>query len=71
MIGKFTKDSLTAATAPILIEDNVLIGARWIILKGVTIGARSIIAAGSVVKYLISLLLAVFYYAKGLPNWYL
>lgn len=49
MIGKFAKDSLTAASAPIVIEDDVLIGTRCIILKGVTIGARSIIAAGSVV----------------------
>lgn len=49
MIGKYSKDSLTAASAPIVIEDDVLIGTRCIILKGVTIGARSIIAAGSVV----------------------
>ena len=49
MIGKFGKDSLTAASAPIVIEDDVLIGTRCIILKGVTIGARSIIDAGSVV----------------------
>lgn len=49
MIGKYYKDSLTAASAPIVIEDDVLIGTRCIILKGVTIGARSIIAAGSVV----------------------
>lgn len=34
---------------PIVIGDDVLIGARCIILKGCTIGARSIIAAGSVV----------------------
>lgn len=36
-------------SAPIVIEDDVWIGARCIILKGVHIGARSIIAAGSVV----------------------
>lgn len=36
-------------SAPILIEDDVWIGAHCIILKGVTIGARSIIGAGSVV----------------------
>lgn len=36
-------------SAPIVIEDDVMIGARCIILKGVTIGARSVIAAGSVV----------------------
>jgi len=36
-------------TAPIHIGDYVFIGARSIICKGVTIGDRSIIAAGSVV----------------------
>lgn len=35
--------------APIIIEDDVWIGANCIVLKGVTIGARSIIGAGSVV----------------------
>ena len=35
--------------APIVIEDDVWIGARCLILKGVRVGARSIIAAGSVV----------------------
>lgn len=34
---------------PIVIEDDVWIGARVIILQGVTIGRGSIIAAGSVV----------------------
>lgn len=34
---------------PIVIEDDVLIGTRCIILKGVTIGARTIIGSGSVV----------------------
>ena len=34
---------------PIEIGDNVWIGARAIILKGVTIGAGSVVAAGSVV----------------------
>ncbi len=38
-----------ANCSPIVIEDDVLIGTRCIILKGVTIGARSIIAAGSIV----------------------
>lgn len=33
----------------VVIEDDVLIGARCIVLKGVTIGARSVIGAGSVV----------------------
>ena len=36
-------------SAPIVIEDDVWIGAHCIILKGVTIGARSIIGAGSIV----------------------
>lgn len=35
--------------APIIIEDDVWVGAQCIVLKGVTIGARSIIGAGSVV----------------------
>ena len=34
---------------PIVIEDDVFIGVNCIILKGVTIGARSIVAAGTVV----------------------
>lgn len=35
--------------APIVIENDAFIGANCIILKGITIGARSIVAAGSVV----------------------
>ncbi len=42
-------DGLAAATAPIIIEDNVLIGTRCIILKGGTIGARTVIGSGSIV----------------------
>lgn len=42
-------DTQTAKASSISIEDDVLIGTCSIILKGVTIGARSIIAAGSVV----------------------
>lgn len=42
-------DSSDAHSQPIVIEDDVLIGTRCIILKGVTIGARSVIGAGSVV----------------------
>lgn len=36
-------------SAPVTIEDDVWVGANCIILKGVTIGARSVIGAGSVV----------------------
>ncbi len=36
-------------TSPVVIEDDVFIGTSSIICKGVTIGARSIVAAGSVV----------------------
>ena len=42
-------DITTVQSAPITIEDDVWIGANCQILKGVTIGARSIIGAGSVV----------------------
>ena len=42
-------DCLTAKSKPIIIEDDVLIGTRCIVLKGVTIGAHSIIGSGSVV----------------------
>jgi acetyltransferase-like isoleucine patch superfamily enzyme len=40
---------LDGATAPIVIEDGVFIGMQSLILKGVTLGARSVIGAGSVV----------------------
>ena len=43
------EDGQYVKSAPIKIEDDVWIGAHSIILKGVTIGARSIIGAGSVV----------------------
>jgi acetyltransferase-like isoleucine patch superfamily enzyme len=42
-------DFTNCKTAPIEIGDDVLIGANAIILKGVTIGDRSIVGAGSVV----------------------
>ncbi|MCC7370765.1 MAG: acyltransferase [Chloroflexi bacterium] len=35
--------------APVVLEDRVWVGARAIILKGVTIGHDSIIAAGAIV----------------------
>jgi len=37
-------------TAPVIIEDNVWIGMNAIILKGVTIGENSVVAAGAVVS---------------------
>ncbi len=37
-------------TAPVIIKDNVWIGMNAIILKGVTIGENSVVAAGSVVS---------------------
>lgn len=43
------EDTRNAVSSPIVICDYVFIGARSIILKGVTIGEKSIIAAGSVV----------------------
>ncbi len=39
----------TVVTCPVTIEEDVFIGGHCIILKGVTIGARSIVGAGSVV----------------------
>lgn len=45
----FADDFACTAAAPICIADDVLIGAKVIVLKGVAIGARSIVGAGSVV----------------------
>lgn len=42
-------DKLHKADAEVVIEDDVFIGMNTIILKGITIGARSVIGAGSVV----------------------
>ena len=42
-------DRLHIKTAPVIIEDDVFVGTNTIILKGTKIGARSIVAAGSVV----------------------
>ncbi|MBZ4299525.1 hypothetical protein LAJ56_16345 [Streptococcus pneumoniae] len=36
-------------TAPVMIGENVWIGANSIVLKGVSIGENSVVAAGSVV----------------------
>jgi acetyltransferase-like isoleucine patch superfamily enzyme len=43
------QDILAGAHAPVTIEDDVFIGMNCLILKGVTIGANSVIGAGSVV----------------------
>lgn len=45
----FPIDSMKAKSAPIEIGDDVLIGTRCIILKGVKIGARCVIGSGSIV----------------------
>ncbi len=54
IIGKFmadyqTSDKLPEDDQPVLIEDDVWVGTGAIILKGVTVGRGSIIAAGAVV----------------------
>ena len=43
------KTKKDGASIPIVIEDDVFVGARAIILKGVTIGRGSVIGAGAVV----------------------
>lgn len=49
-IIRSSKDDLkNRKCAPVTIENNVFIGARCMILKGVTIGENSIVGAGSVV----------------------
>jgi len=44
-------DSEEEKTAPIIIGEHVLIGNNCIVLKGVTVGEGSVIAAGSVVTH--------------------
>lgn len=46
---KYKDDIININSSPIIIEDDVLIGTRCIILKGVTIGKQSIIGSGSIV----------------------
>ena len=49
IIRASSEDQKHKICAPVVIEHNVFIGARCIILKGVTIGENSIVGAGSVV----------------------
>lgn len=48
-VRRTTDDHKMSKTSPIVIGNDCFIGARCIIYKGVTIGPRTIIAAGSVV----------------------
>lgn len=48
-VRRTREDLKTAKTAPIIIGDDCFIGTRCILCNGVNIGARTIIAAGSVV----------------------
>ncbi|MEL6108316.1 MAG: DapH/DapD/GlmU-related protein [Planctomycetota bacterium] len=43
------REGKSALSAPVVIEDDVWLGANVTVLKGVRIGARSVIAAGSIV----------------------
>ena len=47
---KFRNDKNKIMSSPIVIEDDVFIGARSIVLKGVTIGKGALIGAGSVIS---------------------
>ena len=48
---KKSKSQINDNSQRILIKDDAFIGARSIILKGVTIGNGAVIGAGSVVSY--------------------
>jgi acetyltransferase-like isoleucine patch superfamily enzyme len=47
---RFAKNYDSIGAMPVVIEDNVFIGANTIVLKGVRIGRNSVIGAGSVVS---------------------
>lgn len=47
--ARMADDNSKTKTAPIIIKEGAFIGARCIVMKGVTIGAHSVIGAGSVV----------------------
>jgi len=46
---RFNKNPEAIGSAPVRIQDNVFVGTGAYILKGVTIGANSVVGAGSVV----------------------
>ncbi|MGO8749883.1 MAG: acyltransferase [Thermoguttaceae bacterium] len=48
-IAAATRDSSPGLTRPVILGDNVWLGSRVLVLKGVAIGDNSIVAAGSVV----------------------
>lgn len=45
-----TDDIRSGSNRPVVIEDNVWLGANVVVLKGVTIGRNSLIGAGSIVS---------------------
>jgi len=49
-VNPLTRDESAGPSAPVRLGDHVWIGSRVIILKGVTIGDNSVIAAGAVVS---------------------
>jgi len=49
-IGRGDRRAGATTTAPITVESGVWIGARTVILPGVTLGAGSVVAAGSIVN---------------------
>lgn len=46
---RFVNDPQAIATEPVLISDNVFVGAGAVVLKGVTIGRNSVVGASSIV----------------------
>jgi acetyltransferase-like isoleucine patch superfamily enzyme len=46
---RYARPEWKEISSPVVIEDDVFLGARTIVMKGVTIGTGSVIGAGSVV----------------------